>query len=225
MPTIKSQIGQGNIPSPQGKVYTVSNVEEDSPEMMNPLQVMSGGQKISNEEAALMRSKMLQQKGSLNQDARRRIDIITGIGRRTKDVEVVQADSSITVFTLRTLKGVEQKKLIEVIEGSNRASMPNGELIIMPTSLYLIRLTTLKYSLSAIDGIDVDIVLGCSDQPFEQRVEARKELLEDMDDALTAYLYSKYQELHQETADGYVVKTDEEAKAVVNAISKSGSGA
>jgi len=154
-------------------------------------------------------------------EARRRIEILTGLGRRTKDVPV-ETDNGTVVFTLRTLKTFEQNCLAQVIEQSERMTTAEGRMVFAPTSITKIRIEALAHSLFLIDGQSIDIVLGTANANYDTQVIERRGLIEEMDHALINHLYNKYETLTQETYDGYVPKTVEEAKEVVETISKSG---
>jgi hypothetical protein len=154
--------------------------------------------------------------------AKKRVDIITGIGRLTRTIPVNMPDGDVIRFSLRTLKGHENNDLAQFVEKAERAAMPNGNIIIMPTSLYKIRMCSLKYSLYAIDDVDIDVVIGSVNLPYEDRLKAREALLHEMDDGLTGYLYTQYDKLTNELIDGYIARNESQAKEAADAIHKSG---
>lgn len=154
------------------------------------------------------------------QDARRRIELITGLGRKTRDVTVQGM-----TFTLRTLKAFEQNLLSFVVENSRGVDLENGKKNFSPISLFKIKVEALGHSLYAIDNQPVDIVLGTTNLEYEERVEAKKELILEMDNALIDHLFVQYEQLSQEVYDGYAPKNAKEAEEAVEAIRKSGENA
>jgi hypothetical protein len=206
---VQSAIGNSNFQGSGPKRYVVG--EEISPSV-------AAGLRRQAEEA-----QHFDEQRHLN-EARRRIDLITGLGRKTKDVEINTEEGSI-VFTLRSLKTFEQNCLAQVIEQANRITLPNGRTAFAPTSLYEIKIEALTHALFLIDGQSVDVVLGTVNEPFDAKVSARQSMIRDMDGALVDHLFIKYEELSKETYDGYAPRTAEEAKEVVETIRKSGENA
>lgn len=151
------------------------------------------------------------------QDARRRIEIITGIGRKTKDVQIEGS-----IFTLRTLKTFEQNCLAQVIEGADRITLPNGGVVFKPTSMYNIKVEALGHAIYMIDGQNIDVVLGTSNDDYEIQLDTRKDLIREMDNSLIDYLFVNYEDLMKESVDGYMPKNVIEAEEVVDTIRKSG---
>jgi protein-tyrosine-phosphatase len=215
MNRIRSTIGESNFEGTGPRRFVVGE------ETQAPMPV----QEINPAVAANLRRQAQeyqeQQAQKNTSDARRRIDIITGLGRRTKEVPVDDANGKV-IFVLRTLKTFEQNSLAHVYEKAERIDMGDGQLAFSPTSLFQIKIEALSHSLLSIDGQLVDIILGTSNSTYENQVLERRALIEEMDHALINHLYANYQILTQETYDGYIPKTIEEAKAVVETISKSG---
>jgi hypothetical protein len=216
MNRIRSAIGESSF-SGSGQRRLV--VGEESQTHQQPVQEINPAVAATLRRQAQEQQEMVDQR-SLN-EARRRIDILTGLGRMTKDVPI-DVDGGKVVFTLRTLKTFEQNCLAEVIEQAQRLSTVDGRMLFAPTSLAKIKLEALAHSLFLIDGQSIDIVLGTSNVDYETQVIERKHLIEEMDHALINYLFSNYETLTQETYDGYTPKTVEEVKEVVETISKSG---
>lgn len=184
------------------------STEGQSRQMVNPAEVarrrnMAMEQTQQNEHLA--------QQESVN-----RINIITGIGRKTKEVTVNDI-----VFTLRSLKSFEQNCYAQAIETAERFSSANGQTAFKPTSLFKIKLEALAHSLYLIDGKNVDLILGTINSEYEDQIDQRKSLLSNMDGALIDYLFNKFDELSKETYDGYIPKTEEDMKEVAQAIHKS----
>ncbi|MCK9567783.1 hypothetical protein M0R72_02385 [Candidatus Pacearchaeota archaeon] len=216
MNRIRSTIGESNFVGQGQRRFIVGEETQAPPQPV---------QEINPAVAATLRRQAQEQQEVFDQrslnEARRRIDIITGLGRMTKEVPVEVAGGKV-VFTLRTLKTFEQNCLAEVIEQAQRLSTVDGRMLFAPTSLAKIKLEALSHSLFLIDGQSIDIVLGTSNADYESQVIERKHLIEEMDHALINYLFTNYETLTQETYDGYAPKTVEEVKEVVETISKSG---
>lgn len=221
MNRIRSTIGDSNFEAQQRRFVVPSEVETQQPPLMP-------GQEIDPAVATNLRRQAQEYQEQQEQrhlvDARRRIEIITGLGRKTREVPLETSTGTVT-FTLRTLKTFEQNCLSQVIEKSERLTTAEGKFIFAPSSLARIRIEALSHSLFLIDGQSIDIVLGTANSPYEQQVLARKDLIEEMDHALINHLFDNYEALTKETYDGYMPKTVEQAKEVVETISKSGENA
>jgi len=233
MTKIQSRIGSSNTRSAPTRKWTVGdgpvNPAQDQdfsdypevPQQAYGSKPPQGRQQIDPSQVQAMREQAQQRdEASVHQstqDARRRVDIITGLGRKTKNVEI---DGN--TFTLRTLKSFEQNLVAQASENAEKIDLPNGNTIFTPVSFWGVRMEVLSHSLWMIDNQPIDIILGASALPWDEKIEARKELLEEMDSALTEFLYLEFQALSREAYDGYAPKTAEEAKEVVDTIRKSG---
>lgn len=223
---VRSQIGESTNQGPPQRKYVVSDetMEAAVSRAQSP-KPPPGAQEISPSMAAGLRQqameKMELEENRALQDAKRRVEIITGIGRKTKDVPIESPEGNIT-FTLRTLKAFEQNSLAQVIEAQPSMQLPNGKVSFTPTGMYQIKTEALSHSLYMIDGKSVDVVLGTANLGYEDQVQERKNLVCGMDGALIDHLFIKYEELSREAYDGYVPQTDEEVKEVVESIHKSG---
>lgn len=189
------------------------NVERHRPQQINPAMAAELRQQAAERENMAQNRAM--------QEARRRVEIITGLGRKTKDVTINNDQGKLT-FTLRSLKSFEQDALSQVMESVDRISLPNGKISFTPTGMHKIKLEALGHSLYLIDGQSVDVVLATVNEDYIEQVEARKDLLREMDAALVDYLFIQYERLASETTDGYMPKSDSDLKEVVETIRKSG---
>lgn len=219
MAKIQSSIGESNLNIPQNRNYVVSD------ESLGSRQVP---QEINPAVAVGLRKKMLEQQEMVEQksirEARHRIEILTGLGRKTKDIVVETNEGNLT-FTLRTLKSFEQNCLAQVIESVDKVRLPDGKISFTPTGMYKIKTEALSHSLYLIDGQSVDVVLGTANMEYEEQVMARKDLISNMDHALTDHLFIQYEMLSAEARDGYAPRNAEEVEEVVEAIRKSGENA
>jgi hypothetical protein len=229
MVQVKSTIGDANFQNPQNprqRNYVVS--DEALPRGGQAPQQPQQPREISPSVAAGLRKQALERQEEAEnralQEARRRIEIITGLGRRTRDVPIETDEGNLT-FTLRTLKTFEQNCLAQVVESVDRVTLSNGNVTFTPTSMHKIKTEALSHSLFLVDGQSVDVVLGTANLEYEEQVAARKDLVREMDGALIDYLFLQYEELAKEAYDGYAPKTAEEAKEVVDTVRKSSTDA
>ena len=233
MNKIRSTIGESNFTGPGQRRFVVPSASEAgrggyAAPSEDGTQTPMLGREINPAVATTLRREAQEHQEQAEQrnlgEARRRIDIITGLGRKTKEVPV-DTDDGMVIFVLGTLKTFEQKCLAQVVEQSERLTTTDGRMVFAPTSLANIRVEALAHSLFMIDGQSIDIIIGVANLPYEEQVVARKGLIEEMDHALINHLFNNYETLTQETYDGYYPKTVEEAKEVVETISKSGENA
>jgi hypothetical protein len=206
-----------SIPDGQDDTENYANIPNDftqqpTRQMINPAEV------AHRRQIAMEKSEQQEQKSS--KEAMRRVDFITGIGRKTKEVPITD-DSTTTVFTLRSLKSFEQNCYAQAVEQAERIVLSDGRTTFKPTSLYNMKLVALSYSLFMIDGQLADLVLGTFDLSYEEQIEAKKSLISEMDGALIDHLFNKFDELSTEVYDGYIPKTQEQVKEVIQAINKS----
>lgn len=224
MGKVHSSIGASQFESTPQRRFVVEN--ENLQDRQSPLP--KGPQEINPAVAAGLRRQAQEQQQEAEhrsvQEARRRVELITGLGRRVKDVPVDTDDGQI-VFTLRTLKAFEQNCLAQVVERAERVKLPNNSVGFTPTSMYNIKVEALSHSLYLIDGQNVDVVLGTANEEYLEQISSRKELIGEMDGALIDFLFVQYERLSQEAYDGYAPKTAEEAKEAVETIRKSGENA
>jgi hypothetical protein len=214
---IRSSIGESGssgIPAPNQRRFIVPNADSEQGVQMIDPSVVAGMRRQAQEQQEQVDRRSLDA-------AMGRIEILTGLGRKTKDVTIDDG----TVFTLRSLKKFEKNCVAQVIEKAEIITMPSGEMNFSQTSLHKIQTEALSHSIFMVDGQSIDIVLGTANLGYEDKVVARKELVEEMDGSLIDYLWLQYSILNKETTDGYFPKTAEEAKEVVEAISKSGEDA
>jgi hypothetical protein len=219
---IRSTIGNnGNTTRlATGRNFVVEDESRGAPVALTPDQIPQD-RMVNPAVAQGLRRQALEQQEQVEQrnfvDARRRIELLTGLGRKTKDVLI----EGIT-FTLRSLKAFEQNELAQVIAAQDRISLPNGQVSFTSIGMYNIKVEALGHSLHLVDGQLVDIVLGTVNSPYEEQVAARKELIIEMDGEFINHLFIEFEKLSAETKDGYAPKTTEEVKEVVDTIRKSG---
>lgn len=192
--------------------------------------IPEGAREVSPAELATMRQRA-QQKTAKEEESellhdRDLVEQITGIGRRYKTVEVKDPDFNHS-FTLRTLKGWEKKDVIRAYESIPKKTMGEGidlKYYHDASGEHLLKLVSLSHALCAIDGTDLDMILGISSIDDEDKIGHRRHFVEEMDDYLTDYLYIQYNLLCKQSSDGYVLKYPnslEEQKVAAEAIRKS----
>jgi hypothetical protein len=221
MVRIHSTIGDSGF-NTAGRNFVVED-ESISQNRQRPLESnqIPQNRQINPSAVAGMRRKAMENQELVEQqiltEAKHRVEIITGLGRKTKDVVV---DG--TTFTLRSLKTFEQNCLSQVIAAQERINLPNGRVSFTPIGMYAIKTEALSHSLYLIDNQPISVVLGTVNYPYEEQVIACKDLITEMDGALTDYLFLEFEKLSAETQDGYAPKSTEEVKEVVDTIRKSG---
>jgi len=158
---------------------------------------------------AMRRNKVMQDKVA-TPDVKQRIEMLTGIGRMTKNVPVNTGDQVIT-FTLKTLKSKESKALAKKsteIANSGDASQ-----------IYDIRALALAFSIEKIDGVDVDDVLGIGD--VQDTFNARFMFINELDETVCTYLMNEYQKMVSDNKKRFGIETAEDAKEVAQQMNKS----
>lgn len=158
---------------------------------------------------AMRRNKVAQDKVAPSA-VKQRIEMLTGIGRMTKNVPVDTGDEVIT-FTLKTLKTKEQKLLAKKsteIANSGDASQ-----------IFDIRSLALAFSIDKIDGVDIDDVLGITGA--QDIFNARFMFINELDEVISTYLMNEYQKMVNENKKRFGIETAEDAKEVAQQMNKS----
>lgn len=227
-PGIQSAIGSVNYGGQPRKVLTVDDAMDDAPikrsfssgsfddEPMDRSNQNRSNQNgpiedlISEEELAELaqnreqlqqaRKASVQLKNKIPEGIKRRLEILTGIGRLMEDVEV----DGVT-FSLRSLKPYESEDVIKSIVGFDYQALQAFEL----------RAQTLARSLYGIDGQKIELVID--DDTLDGKVNFIKNVLEE---SLVNYLWAKYQEILDKNKKKFndMGKTEEE---VIENVKKS----
>lgn len=135
----------------------------------------------------------------LNEGARRRIEMLTGMTRGTRTVTI---DGNVYLF-----KTLRDKELTEAIVA---ASVFDGNV----RSPFEIRKQLLARSLVQVAGVDFDQFVGAGD------LETKLAAIEEFDHYLLARLYDEYLLMVKETIERYAIKNDTDAKKVVEDLKK-----
>lgn len=135
----------------------------------------------------------------LNDGARRRIEMLIGMTRHSRT-----ADIDGNAYVLQTLKGKEMREAILA------ASEFDGTV----QSPFEIRKQLLARSLIQVAGVPFGQFAG------SERIEAKFEVLDEMDDVLLNRLLGEYTTMVEEAKNKYAIKTVEEVKEIVEDLKK-----
>lgn len=217
MPSIKSSIGESNFNASASKRWSVPDL--DNQPLPQPV-IFKDPAEISNlRRQAQERAQEAEIRAT--QSAQQRIDILTGIGRKTIDVPVQDDNNGVTTFTLRTLKLFEKKQNAIVMEDAKKVTLSDGTVSFTNSSSFDVKREAISNSLYLIDGLTIDLVLGTSNCSYAEQKAAKDWLVENMDDEVIDYLFGQYGKLLK-SAQIKQPTTPEEVSEVVDSINKSG---
>ncbi len=135
----------------------------------------------------------------LNEGARRRVEMLCGMTRSTRSVPLNGQN-----FSLRTLKNKEMREALLT------ASQFDGTV----ESPFEIRKQLLARYLYEIAGTDASLFLG------DSSLEAMFEFIDEADETLLTRLYSEYLLLVDEASKKFSIKSETDAKEVVEDLKK-----
>lgn len=135
--------------------------------------------------------------GKASGEARQRIELLTNIGRLTKEVEIEGHK-----FTLQSLKSKEMRETIKAVSQANDGA----------DSIFEMRAQILARSIIKIDGHSVEIVLG--DDSFEEKLN----FIDDSEETIVNQLYAAYTEMTKKI--DLNVKNAVDAKEIAEEIKK-----
>jgi hypothetical protein len=138
-------------------------------------------------------------KERLSDGARRRIEMLIGMTRITRDIDI-----SGQMYKLQTLTSEELRDAIVAA-----AEFDGTVQFIFETRKQL-----LARSLTVVSGVEIDQFLNSRD------LEDRLYFIELLDHALLSRLYSEYVTLSKEAQDRYSPKTEEQVKEVLEDLKK-----
>jgi len=207
-----SEIGSKKFGGSQMRSFDIpdeSGYQEPYPPQMNPqlmqqvqqMQQMAPPEDIAEIERQVREARAMRkmQTSKISDGAKKRLEILMGMTRTTREVEV---DNN--KFVLQSLKGKELREaIIESSKFDNTIEFP-----------FEIRKQLLARSLVEIANVSVDQFIGSGE------LSARLSFIEELDDALLSRLYSEYTIMAKEARDKYSVQTEEDAKVVVEEIKK-----
>lgn len=138
-------------------------------------------------------------KERLNEGAKRRIEILLGMTRTTRTINVGGNE-----FVLQSLKAKEVRESIMVAaEYDNTVQSP-----------FEIRKQFLARSIVSIAGVDFVQFIGSNS------LESKLFFVEELDEALLNRLYDEYLNLVKEAREKFTIKNEEEAKEVLVDLKK-----
>jgi hypothetical protein len=135
----------------------------------------------------------------LSDGAKRRIEMLVGMTRTTRQVDIEN-----NKFVLQTLRSQEMRQAItQAAEFDGTVQFP-----------FEIRRQLLARSLTEISGVEVSQFIG------NNTVEARLDLIDQLDEPLLNRLYDEYLILAKDAGQKYAIKSDEEAQEVAEDLKK-----
>jgi len=145
------------------------------------------------------REAKLSGKVRLNEGPKRRIEMLIGMTRSYHTAEVEGQ-----TYAFQTLKSKEMRQVM------SEASEFDGTI----QYIFEIRRQLLARSLTKVVGTDVEQFVGSN------QIQARLDLVDDMDDALLNRLYDEYLKMVNSTKSRFLAKTDDDAKEIVEDLKK-----
>jgi hypothetical protein len=224
MPKFESPIGskqfQGqpmreiNVPDesgydqPQRPVrHTQEQVPQFDPAAMREFQASMQGpgpmpvREMTEIEKDILAAKKAKREGKerLSDGARRRIEMLLGMTRLTKDVEIAGQMYKLQTLTSQELR--DSTVATSEFDGSVQLIFEN-------------RKQLLARAITVVAGVPIDQFLNSND------LDIRLEFIEMMDHALLHRLFSEYTDLLREAQDKYSPKTEAQVKEVVEDLKK-----
>ena len=230
MVTINSRLGSQQLESTGTRTFRVDDMSDGgmaSPEarlqahyaqqqaqgQQQPQPAPLPPQPMGADEVMELRRQRMSEAQGINPEARQRLNLLLGIGRATKNV-TIEAEAGTVTYSLRTLKGYEQKHVISLAEQADKIKSVEAT--------FPVRDTTLAYALYAVDNIDPDLLLGATGLPIKERLAARLSFIEELDDHVLRYLFDQHQMMVKENLIRF--QSPEDVKEVAEQIKKSSGG-
>ena len=138
-------------------------------------------------------------KERLNEGAKKRIEMLIGMTRTTKSVDIEGNE-----FVFQSLKSKEFRDAVMA------AAAFDGSI----QSPFEIRRQFLTRSLTHVAGVDIEQFLGSVE------FDAKLAFIDQLDEALLNRLYDEYLSLAQEAKDKFSIKTNEDASQVIEDLKK-----
>lgn len=178
--------------------FDEQSMREFQSQMQTPVQAP---REMSEAEMQILAAKKAKREGRerLTDGAKRRIEILIGMTRLTRDVDV---DGKL--YRLQTLKSKELREaLVATAEFDGTVQL-----------VFETRKQLLARSLVVVAGVEIEQFLSNDD------LQTKLEFIEEMDHALLLRLYNEYINLSNEAQDKYALKTVEELKEVASELKK-----
>lgn len=156
---------------------------------------------VNNVEQQILEAKRAKREGKerLSDGARRRIEMLVGMTRLTKDVEI---DGQL--YRLQTLKSRELREALVA------TSEFDGSIQLV----FETRKQLLARSLIVVAGMEIGQFLSSDD------LQTKLDFIEEMDHSLLLRLYNEYVILANDAQDKYSLKTEEQVKEVIEDLKK-----
>lgn len=201
MPKFESDITSSNFGANQRpmRTFEVPNGGDENI-FKNPHDMNEAELAEFEREVAEARRAKLTGKQKPTDEAKRRIEFLCGMFTLKKTL--ILNDVS---FELRTLKGSEFKQVVDYASSKNEAGL---------TNILSVRDITLALSLVSIDGVSFDVMVGSSD------INKKIAFLNELDQSLLLKLFAEQSDLSKESNDRFAVKTEEQAKELVEDLKK-----
>lgn len=135
----------------------------------------------------------------ISASAKKRLEILSGLGRGTKDIPVDGVS-----FSIRTLKSAELREIIKAATQADEGA----------DSVFEARANTLARVIYKIDGQEVGLILG------DDSLETKLNFVQELDEDVAQYLYREYTDLVKENKKKFPT-VEEEIKEVSDQIKKS----
>ena len=152
------------------------------------------------EEAAERRRRAVSGRERLSKGALDRLSLLLGI---TQVKSVVNLGNDV-VFELRSLKSEESREVLKIASSVTRLETP-----------FELRRQYLARSVVSISNVDIDTFIGSSD------LEDKLLFIDELDDAVASRLYNEFVLLKQRADAQYAIKSEDDAKEVVDNLKKS----
>lgn len=209
MSEIESPLGKKSFPSTTTKrVFTVTDDSQDDDNAPLPqsiaVQQNPHRQEVRltpeqfNELQARRKEVQIAQRKPTS-EARQRVEILTGIGRMTKELVIEEYK-----FTLQSLKSREMREIIKIV---SQVEVPSE-------AMYEMRAQTLARSLVKIDDRPVELVLGAAS------LADIVQFINDSEEHIVNQLYTAYTEMVKLHEEKFAVKDAKDAKEVAEEIKK-----
>jgi hypothetical protein len=173
-------------------------MREFQSQMQTPVQVP---REMTEAEMRILEAKKAKREGRerLSDGAKRRIEILIGMTRLTRDVDV---DGKL--YRLQTLKSKELREaLVATAEFDGTVQL-----------VFETRKQLLARSLVVVAGVEIEQFLS------NDELQSKLDFIEEMDHALLLRLYNEYISLSNEAQEKYALKTVDELKEVADELKK-----
>lgn len=199
MAEFDSPLGKKQFPNQSRKVFNVPDEDAFSPaavpEMQPGIPVELSAAQFQEMQQRKMQIK--QSQGKATSESRQRVEVLTGIGRLTKDISIEGR-----VFTLQSLKSREMRETIKAVSQATDGA----------DSIFEMRAQILARSIIKIDGHPIGLVLG------NDSLESKLTFIDESEESTVNQLYTGYTEMTKKT--DLAVKTVEDAREIAEEIKK-----